>query len=581
MIGPSRLRSLSLVQLQELAEDIRQRIIAICLGQGGHLGASLGTVEIAIALHRHFESPVEPIVWDVGHQAYAHKLLTGRWSEFSSLRKQGGISGFLVRKESEHDAFGAGHSSTSLSAAMAMAWARRADGASEHAGRWTVAVIGDGALGAGLALEALNHQASLELGPLLVVLNDNQMSISGNVGAISGILSRGEGSAYFEQFGFEYVGPIDGHDLQSLDRTLEQVRKSCAPARILLHIITQKGKGYLPAEERPIDFHGISPVGKQASLTSFSESMGSVLSELAKTDPRILAITAAMSEGTGLAKFAREFPDRFFDVGIAEQHAVTFAAGLAAQGYRPFVAVYSTFLQRALDGVIHDVAVQGLPVTFLVDRAGLVGADGPTHHGAFDLVYLSMIPGVEIWTPSGFDDLVFALTQSLVSSGPVAIRYPRGAGPVCSNQPSVDGVRELVPVRRSHTRVALISIGRMQERVQAAIALLDKQFKDRVAHYSVQKIKPFPVRLAQRLSFSGIKSVLSIEDGTTRGGAGEYLRSELSNVIDRCHWIHLGLGDQFYDQGTVLEQEEQAGISALKIKQAIERSLTESEGEER
>ena len=414
----SDLKQMGAEELAALCEEIRQEIVAVCLKNGGHLGASLGTVEIAVALHRIFDSPQDKIVWDVGHQAYAHKLITGRAGRFKTLRTYGGLSGFLSREESEHDAFGAGHSSTSLSAALGFAYR------SDH---WTVAVIGDGGLTAGLSFEALNNVHSPnQFGPFLVVLNDNQMSISENVGGIHQILSQGRAAEYFNLFGFDYVGPIDGHDLPTLLATLNGIHAAKTSRPILLHLMTQKGKGYSPAEARPAYYHGVGPAqpsdvsGKTKPLTeaaspekSWSDLFCEALIRAAEHDSKIVAITAAMSDGTGLIPFAEKFPERFFDVGIAEPHAATFAAGLAANGWKPVCAIYSTFLQRSFDALIHDIALQNLPVIFAVDRAGLVGADGPTHHGAFDLAYAGLIPGTRIYTPEFGLDLEGALTSAL------------------------------------------------------------------------------------------------------------------------------------------------------------------------
>ena len=465
------LKALPEDQLPKLAEELRNVIVNTVAETGGHLASSLGVVELTIALHRVFESPKDKIVWDVGHQAYAHKLLTGRYERFKTLRQLDGISGFPKCSESPHDAFGVGHSSTSISAALGMATARDAKGGDER----IVAVIGDGSLTAGLAFEALNQAGHLKK-DLLVILNDNEMSISPNVGALSSFFSRQLTSDFFvrlkretenfldsvpkigkdlrrlakkaeeavkgfltpgmlfEAFDFDYVGPIDGHKLDELLPTLENITNMDGP--VLMHVVTKKGKGYPPAEEKPHLFHGVGPFDPatgeikkgSAGPPSYTAVFGQTLTELAEKDERIVAITAAMLEGTGLAAFAKRFPDRCFDVGIAEQHAVTYAAGMASLGLKPVLAIYSTFLQRAYDNVLHDICLQKLPVIFAMDRGGLVGADGPTHHGVFDLSYMRHIPNLVFVIPRDENFLRHAMQTALAYDGPFAFRYPRGAG---------------------------------------------------------------------------------------------------------------------------------------------------------
>jgi 1-deoxy-D-xylulose-5-phosphate synthase len=568
--SPAALKTLPLDSLRELAEDIRQTILAACLKNGGHLGASLGTVELAIALHREFDSPAEPIVWDVGHQAYAHKLITGRWDRFDTLRTSGGISGFLSRQESEHDVFGAGHSSTALSAALAMAWASGRDAAAPP--RWTVAVVGDGGMTAGIALEALNNIRSMELGPLLVVLNDNQMSIGANVGAIPAILSAGEAPELFRLFGMDYVGPIDGHDLGALLGVLQGIRGQYAGRPVLLHVHTQKGKGYSPAEEHPAVFHGISPVqakvpekGAGAPKLAYSDAFGQALCELAEKDPRVVAITAAMPDGTGLVEFARRFPDRFFDVGIAEPHAVTFAAGLATQGFRPVVAIYSTFLQRALDSIIHDTALQGLGITLAIDRAGLVGADGPTHHGAFDLAYLGAIPGLAIDCPASLGDLRAALASAVSGGGLRAIRYPRGSGPAQWDEPAEGGLR--FHQRTARPRLIVAALGASAQRAQQAWQTLDPPVRGDVALLGVVQAKPLPPALLTYLEEHANAPVLTVEDGSLAGGFGQALAAELSGrpaPVGRA-----GLAMHFVPHGAVTDLEAREGLSAAGLLQRM------------
>ena len=565
--SPRDLRGLTLEQLQNLAQDLRQRILSVSLKNGGHLGASLGTVELAIALHYVFESPTEPIIWDVGHQAYAHKLLTGRWESFETLRMHQGVSGFLSRVESPHDAFGAGHSSTSISAALASAWAKRKDKKA-----WTVAVIGDGGLTAGLAYEALNNVKAIpQLGPLLVVLNDNQMSISENIGAIPAILASDRAKDFFELFGFDYFGPVDGHDLNALTGTLRGIKLSHGSKPVLLHVFTQKGKGYSPAEEQPANFHGVNAVkekvpGKQTPpvAKSYSDTFGDALIKLAEKDPKIVAITAAMPEGTGLTRFAQKFPDRFFDVGIAEPHAVTFAAGLATQGYKPVVAIYSTFLQRALDACIHDVAIQKLGVTFAIDRAGIVGADGPTHHGLFDLAYLGAIPGFTITAPSNLADVFELLNAGITSGQPYAIRYPRGSSTSAMIPPLVGGMRTHREVKNPLLIVA--AFGAAVERTQKALELLGAKAES-ISFYSTPFFKPISAALVAAVANSPEATLVTIEDAAIHGGFGQNLAGSLAPSARKL--VHLGYGDEFIEHGSPSALEEAHGMSPPKIAERL------------
>jgi len=469
--NPDDLKKLTVEELPELAEEVRERIVSTISKTGGHLASSLGAVDIAIAVHYVFNAPADKVIWDVGHQAYAHKLLTGRREAFATIRQLGGISGFPKISESIYDAFGTGHSSTSISAAAGTAVARDLKGDDYK----VIAIIGDGSLTAGLAFEGLNQAGHLKK-DIIVILNDNEMSISQNVGALSSFLSRkitgrlatrikkeAEGfflsiprigrrlvslakraedslialltpGMLFEGLGFHYIGPIDGHNLNELINTFHDARELNGP--ILIHVLTKKGKGYLPAEEQPVQFHGVGPFEKETGrpvkpekkIASYTEIFGKTMLELAEKDERIVAITAAMPEGTGLDKFAERFPDRFFDVGIAEQHALTFAAGLAKEGFIPVVAIYSTFLQRAYDEILHDVCLQNLPVIMAIDRAGIVGADGPTHHGMFDISCLRHIPNMAIMAPKDENELRHMLKTAVKCGRPAAIRYPRGEG---------------------------------------------------------------------------------------------------------------------------------------------------------
>ncbi|HEU5422408.1 MAG TPA: 1-deoxy-D-xylulose-5-phosphate synthase, partial [Nitrolancea sp.] len=462
---PEDLKRLTIPQLETLAQEIRDYIYNVVVKQtGGHFASNLGTVELTLALHYVFESPKDKLVWDVGHQAYPHKILTGRRDRFPTIRQEGGLSGFLQREESPHDQFGAGHASTSISAALGMAVAGKLKGERFH----TVAVIGDGALTGGIAYEALNNAGSLQL-PFIVVLNDNEMSIAPNVGALPKYLSRirtderyAQAKAEFErllqrlpqgdllvelgkrmkdsfkefvyhtmiweELGFTYVGPVDGHNVRDLISTFQDARGLTGP--VFIHAVTTKGKGYQPAENDPFKHHSasIKVPGAPPTPPKYQDVFGETLTELARQDERIIAITAAMPDGTGLLPFAKAHPNRFFDVGIAEQHAVTFAAGLATQGLRPVAAIYSTFLQRAYDQVIHDVCIQKLPVVFALDRAGLVGDDGRTHHGVFDFAYLRCLPNMVVMAPKDEDELRHMLKTAVEHDGPIALRYPRGSG---------------------------------------------------------------------------------------------------------------------------------------------------------
>jgi 1-deoxy-D-xylulose-5-phosphate synthase len=566
-----------LEELRHLADDIRQLIVSTSLKNGGHLGASLGAVELAIALHYVFESPKEPIVWDVGHQAYAHKLLTGRWERFSTLRQQDGISGFLSRAESEHDVFGAGHSSTAISAALAMAYARA--GTQD----WTAAVIGDGGLSAGVALEALNNArsaASGATGRLLVVLNDNQMSISANVGALSQIFGGGRAGEFFDLFGFEYVGPVDGHNLGELIGALQGVRAGSGDRPVLLHALTQKGKGYAPAEESPAIYHGVSPaqpaqekVPGQAAVPkqlSCSDAFGRALCALAERDPKIVAITAAMPEGTGLTEFSRRFPERFFDVGIAEPHAATFAAGLATQGFKPVVAIYSTFLQRALDPIVHDIALQGLGVTFAIDRAGLVGADGPTHHGMFDLAYLGMVPGFTVSAPASLSELSGELEAAVSSGRPWAIRYPRGSLPETLGTQGADGLCWLA--RAPKARAIAVGLGSAAGRLEKAVKQVDPK-GERVSAISVTRAKPIARALIEALNAHADAAILIVEDGVVRGGFGQELASSLGARPGAVALV--GYPDEFVPHGAPAALEERVGLSASRLAERLREMLGE------
>jgi 1-deoxy-D-xylulose-5-phosphate synthase len=581
--SPDDLRSLTQGEIEHLAREIRKVLIETVSQNGGHLASSLGVVELTIALHRVFHSPEDKIIWDVGHQTYAHKLLTGRKADFSTLRTYGGLSGFPVRSESEHDPFGAGHAGTSVSAALGMALARDAKGTGEH----IVAVIGDGSLGAGMALEAINHAGHLGT-RLIVVLNDNGMSISPSVGAVSRLLnqvrfdrryesakrlarkritslplgkfawglskrlkSQVEGVVlpnFWEQLGFTYLGPVDGHDEREVEAALD--RASIEPGPTLLHVITQKGKGYAEAEADATKFHGVAPaIESSDGLPSYSQVFGKVVQRLMKEDSRIVAISAAMLDGTGLAEAARAYPKRVFDVGICEQHAVTLAAGLATGGFIPIVAIYSTFLQRAYDQIIHDVCLQNLPVVFAVDRAGIVGDDGKTHQGAFDISYLRGIPNMVVAAPkdqSEFQDLLY----TAITSGKImAVRYPRGTGP----SSALDQALNLIPVGtgevlRRGSDVAILAIGAtVYPSLIAANRLGAEGVQSMVV--SARFAKPLDAALIKEaVEMTG--RVVTVEENSLIGGFGsgvlELLAAHRVNAKVEC----VGLPDNFVEHGT-------------------------------
>jgi 1-deoxy-D-xylulose-5-phosphate synthase len=609
------LKDLPADELPRLAEELRNRIIRTVAETGGHLASSLGVVELTIALHRVLDSPRDKIVWDVGHQTYAHKLLTGRAGQFHTLRQLDGLSGFPKRAESPHDCFDVGHSGTSISAALGLAAARDAAGGDET----IVAVIGDGSLTGGMAFEALNHAGHLNRN-LIVILNDNEMSIAPNVGALSAFMSRTMTSELirkarretkqflshfgkdlvdlvqraehsfkgfftpgmlFEAFGFEYVGPIDGHRLDDLIETLHNVTRMDGP--VLIHVLTRKGKGYPPAESEPGRFHGIGPFDPATGASreikggpdSYTGVFGKTLCELAEHDPRVVAITAAMPEGTGLHSFAERFPQRFFDVGIAEQHAVTFAAGMAANGLRPVVAIYSSFLQRAYDSVIHDVCLQNLPVVFALDRGGLVGADGPTHHGAFDLAFLRLIPNLTVMAPRDEHELRRALATALIHDGPFALRYPRGAGEGVDlsgpTEPLVVGRGEKL---RDGSDGVICAIGTGVPAALAAAAQLSAAGIE-VAVVDARFVKPLDGDLllveARRCG-----RVVTLEENVLMGGFGSAVLECLAENAVSLPVLRLGLPDRFVEQGSQLELRARLRIDAEGVAEQVRRFLRES-----
>jgi 1-deoxy-D-xylulose-5-phosphate synthase len=600
------LKKLSIQELKELAAEIRETIIERVSKNGGHLSSNLGVVELTMALHYVFNSPVDKILWDVGHQSYTHKLLTGRYERFSSLRKYKGIYGFPRRDESEHDVFGTGHSSTSISAALGII-----EGRDKNKEDYKVmAVIGDGAMTAGLAFEGLNNAGHLKK-DLIVILNDNEMSISKNVGALSAYLNRiltGEfyqkfkketkafiegipklgGKAaklaqkteemlkgiflpgiIFEELGFNYVGPIDGHNIELLIGTLKRIKTSSFPT--LIHIITKKGKGYEFSEKNPSLFHGIGPFKLETGLPLcgsepvYNEVFGEILTELAARDEKIVAISAAMKEGTGLKHFAYKYPARFYDVGIAEPHAVTFAAGLATQGLKPVVAIYSTFLQRAYDQIIHDVCLQNLHVIFAIDRAGIVGEDGPTHNGVFDLSYLRHIPNIIVMAPKDYVELRAMLVLALKHNGPVAIRYPRGKVqlPVSSSSltegTSVTFKEGEAEVLKDGKDIALLALGNT---VYPALSAAERLEKDGITAMVINArfIKPLDRDLISYVA-SVVPRIITIEDNVLQGGFGSAILEFLNEMeIHNVRVKRLGIPDKFVEQGHQNELRKKYGL---------------------
>lgn len=603
---PEGLRRLAESELETLADELRQYLLYSVGQTGGHFGAGLGVIELTIALHYVLDTPDDRLVWDVGHQAYPHKILTGRRERMTTLRQKDGLAAFPRRSESEYDTFGVGHSSTSISAALGMAIAAKLQGSK----RKSVAVIGDGALTAGMAFEALNHASDVKAN-MLVVLNDNDMSISKNVGGLSNylakiissrtyssmregskkILSRLPGAweiarkveehakgmlvpgTLFEELGWNYVGPIDGHDLPTLLATLRNMRDLDGPQ--FLHVVTKKGKGFAPAEIDPIGYHAITklepikaPVTpKKPSGPKYSNVFGQWLCDMAAADPRLVGITPAMKEGSDLVAFAERFPERYFDVAIAEQHAVTLAAGMACDGVKPVVAIYSTFLQRAYDQLVHDVAVQHLDVTFAIDRAGLVGEDGPTHAGSFDISYLRCIPGMLIATPSDENELRQLLNTAYHFAGPAAVRYPRGSGPNASIDPSLQPVAiGKAVVRRQGQGVALLAFG-----VQLTEALQVGETLDATV-VDMRFVKPLDEALLRELAASH-ELLVTLEENAVMGGAGsavsEYLAGE--NLIKPL--LHLGLPDYYVEHAQPAQMLAECGLDQTGIESAIRARL--------
>lgn len=603
---PADLRALPTADLPRLAVELRAFLVESVAQTGGHLASNLGAVELTLALNYVFDTPSDRIVWDVGHQSYTHKILSGRRAAMAGLRQAGGIAGFPRRAESEHDAFGVGHSSTSISAALGMAEAFRQTGSSQRA----VAVIGDGAMTAGMAFEALNNAGATDL-PLLVVLNDNDMSISPNVGALNNYLARlMSGKFYaaarragekvlsvappirelakraeehmkgmvtpgtlFEEFGFNYIGPVDGHDLDVLLDTLSNIKQLSGPQ--FLHVVTRKGKGYAPAEANPCLYHGVSRFDPATGITektgakpTYTQVFGDWLCDMAAADTRLVGITPAMREGSGLVRFSQDYPKRYFDVGIAEQHALTFAAGLACEGIKPVVAIYSTFLQRAYDQLIHDIALQDLPVMLAIDRAGLVGADGPTHAGSFDLSFLRCIPNMLIAAPSDENECRRLLTTAFLHNGPSAVRYPRGSGKGAPIEPGLDPLEVGKGIqRRSGRDIALIAFGSLVAPALAAAEALNASVAD------MRFVKPLDVDLLRELAQTH-RLLVTLEENAVAGGAGAGVAEALSALGIQVPVLHLGLPDRFIEHGDVPTMLAECGLDSTGIERAVRQRIT-------
>jgi 1-deoxy-D-xylulose-5-phosphate synthase len=602
---PADLRQLDKSQLPQLARELRDFVIKSVSQTGGHLSSNLGTIELTVALHYIYDTPNDRIVWDVGHQTYAHKILTGRREGMAKLRQWSGIAGFPRRDESEYDTFGTAHSSTSISAALGMAVASKRKGEE----RKVVAVIGDGAMSAGMAFEALNNAGAVGT-DLLVILNDNDMSISEPVGALNNYLARLlSGRMYnyvrrggkevlsrmppvkdfakrweehmkgmvlpgtlFEELGFNYIGPIDGHDLDTLVKTLSNVKQLPGPQ--LLHVITRKGHGYAKAEEDPIQYHGVTKfdpevgiVPKPSGKPTYTQVFGDWLCDMAKRDTRLIGITPAMREGSGMVRFSSEYADRYFDVGIAEQHAVTFAAGLACEGMKPVVAIYSTFLQRAYDQLIHDVVLQNLPVMFAIDRGGIVGADGPTHAGSFDLTYLRCLPNMTVMTPADENECRQMLYTAFTLDTPSAVRYPRGSGPGTSIQTEMRalaiGKGELRrETKRRTQRIAILAFGSMLQPALAAGEEIDATVAN------MRFVKPIDVELIEWLAKSN-DYLVTVEENVVAGGAGSAVAETLAELGIVLPILHLGLPDKFIDHGDPALLLSKCGLDAKGIAASI------------
>ena len=604
---PDQLRALEVTQLDALARELREFLLYSVGKTGGHFGAGLGVVELTIALHYVFNTPKDSLVWDVGHQAYPHKILTGRRERMLTMRQPNGLAAFPTRSESVYDTFGVGHSSTSISAALGMMVAKRQQGRTKDS--HTIAIIGDGAMTAGMAFEALNHAGALD-DNVLVILNDNNMSISNNVGGLSSYFARMWASkpynfirsgskrmlskvppalkavhraeeymkgmvspgTLFEEIGFNYIGLVDGHDTEGLVEILSNIKTLRGPQ--LLHVVTQKGKGYSESENDPFGMHALSKITPTpatpevaSAAPTYSQVFGDWLCDMAETDEKVVGITPAMGEGSGMREFAKRFPDRFFDVAIAEQHAVTFAAGMACEGAKPVVAIYSTFLQRAYDQLIHDVALQNLDVLFAIDRAGLVGEDGPTHAGSFDISYLRCIPNMIVMTPSDEAEARLMLSTGYHYQGPAAVRYPRGKGPGAALSKNLD----TLPIgkgmiRREGQKVALLAFGSLTTAALTAAQTLDATVAD------MRFVKPLDTALIAELATSH-DLLVTIEENAIMGGAGSAVGEHLAATNCRTPILNLGLSDTFIEHGKVPQMLADEGLDADGIIRAVRTRL--------
>lgn len=604
---PDQLRALEVTQLDALARELREFLLYSVGKTGGHFGAGLGVVELTIALHYVFNTPKDSLVWDVGHQAYPHKILTGRRERMLTMRQPNGLAAFPTRSESVYDTFGVGHSSTSISAALGMMVAKRQQGRTKDS--HTIAIIGDGAMTAGMAFEALNHAGALD-DNVLVILNDNNMSISNNVGGLSSYFARMWASkpynfirsgskrmlskvppalkavhraeeymkgmvspgTLFEEIGFNYIGLVDGHDTEGLVEILSNIKTLRGPQ--LLHVVTQKGKGYSESENDPFGMHALSKITPTpatpevaSAAPTYSQVFGDWLCDMAETDEKVVGITPAMGEGSGMREFAKRFPDRFFDVAIAEQHAVTFAAGMACEGTKPVVAIYSTFLQRAYDQLIHDVALQNLDVLFAIDRAGLVGEDGPTHAGSFDISYLRCIPNMVVMTPSDEAEARLMLSTGYHYQGPAAVRYPRGKGPGAALSKNLD----TLPIgkgmiRREGQKVALLAFGSLTTAALTAAKTLDATVAD------MRFVKPLDTALIAELATSH-DLLVTIEENAIMGGAGSAVGEHLAATNCRTPILNLGLSDTFIEHGKVPQMLADEGLDADGIIRAVRTRL--------
>ena len=609
--SPTDLRQLDREQLATLAEELRAFLIESVSQTGGHLASNLGVVELTIALHYVFNTPDDRLVWDVGHQTYPHKILTGRREAMAKLRKENGIAGFPRRSESEYDTFGTGHSSTSISAALGMAIAAKQAGLDRH----SVAIIGDGAMSAGMAFEALNNAGDTDAN-MLVILNDNDMSISNNVGALNNYLARllsgrfydrvrrsgkkvldmvppvkefakraeehakgmvSPGGTLFEEFGFNYIGPIDGHDLPTLLDTLTNIRE--LKGMQFLHIVTQKGKGFEPAEDDPNKYHGVSKFDPNNGIShtssaakTYTQVFGDWLVDMADADDKLVGITPAMCDGSGLNAFAEKYPQRYFDVGIAEQHALTFAAGMACDGLKPVIAIYSTFLQRAYDQLIHDIALQNLDILFAIDRAGLVGADGPTHAGSFDLSYLRCIPNIVIMAPSDENECRQMLTTGFNYKGIAAVRYPRGAGTGATINPKLEtlpiGKGEIVRVSdaKKGKKIAILAFGSMLSPALGAALVLAASVAN------MRFIKPLDIDLIEKLAKTH-DLIVTVEENALMGGAGTAVLEAMQTLNLTTPTLCLGLPDKFIEHGVHETMLAECGLDSVGITRAIEKKL--------